>query len=253
MKSTWPRGSLAFKRRSGYSATLFSYCAEKTILSEVKLSIYQKSSMARKVTWHLWLLRQLKCLTALKNPQQVSELYQYDPLNLLSCMTLEHTEDEGLGANNNGKSWNFPVVPLSERNAAWWTGQPRMLWLRKAARKKRETRQRGAWDIWARFPEWWWWHSIFGTRSWISPQKRYPLRKTSIQFNSRSVFISFFFIFPVTEPWDCRHLLCFMHLLTLLFISLKMTYPCWYVCSWSNFNERNFTPWLQCALFVQYL
>ena len=132
-------------------------------------------------------------------------------------------------------------------------GQSRMLWLREAARKQRETRQRGAWDIRVRFLEWWWWHSIFGTRSRISPQKRYPLRKTSIQFNSRSVFISFFFIFPVTEPWDCRHLLCFMHLLTLSFISLKMTYPCWYVCSWSNFNERKLFPWLQCALFVQYL
>ena len=113
-----------------------------------------------------------------------------------------------------------------------------------------ETRQRGAWDIWVRFPKWWWWHSIFGNRSWISPQKRFPLRKTSIQFNSRTVFISFFFVFPVTEPWDCRHPLCFMHLLTLSFISLKMTYPCWYVCSWSNFNERKLFPWLQCALFA---
>ena len=27
----------------------------------------------------------------------------------------------------------------------------------------------------------------------------------------------------VMELWDCRHLLCFMHLLTLLFVSLTLT------------------------------
>ena len=87
MKGTWRRGSLAFKRRSGCSATLFSYCAEKTILSEVKLSIYQKSSMACKVTWHLWLLRQLKCLTALKTP---SKSQNYTNMTLLTCWVAWH-------------------------------------------------------------------------------------------------------------------------------------------------------------------
>ena len=46
--------------------------------------------MARvRVTWHLRLLRQLICLTALKNLRiiKVSELYRYDALNLLSYMT----------------------------------------------------------------------------------------------------------------------------------------------------------------------
>ena len=74
--------------------------------------------------------------------------------------TAEHTEDEGLGVNiccssasalcktgnNDGKSWNFPL-PLSERNSAGRTGQPRTLSLRGAARKQRETRRRGRWNI----------------------------------------------------------------------------------------------------------
>ena len=37
----------------------------------------------------LRLLRWLKCLTALKNLLQISELYRYDALNLLSYMTLD--------------------------------------------------------------------------------------------------------------------------------------------------------------------
>ena len=40
--------------------------------------------MAHRVTWHLRLLRQLKCLTALKNLQQVLELYRYDAFNMLN-------------------------------------------------------------------------------------------------------------------------------------------------------------------------
>ena len=47
------------------------------ILSEAKLPIYQNFTMARRahVERGLRLLRQLKCLTALKSLQQVSELY----------------------------------------------------------------------------------------------------------------------------------------------------------------------------------
>ena len=69
-KSTRCTGSLAFKRRSGWSATLFNYCVWMKILSEAKLPVYQKCWMAHKVTWHLRLLRQLKCLTALKTPSK---------------------------------------------------------------------------------------------------------------------------------------------------------------------------------------
>ena len=71
------------------------------------------------------------------------------------------------------QSLRHPVVSLLARR----TGQPLTLWLRGATRKQRETRRRGKWNIWARFPEWWWWHSIFGKRGWFSTQKRFPLLK----------------------------------------------------------------------------
>ena len=84
-------GSLVFNGRSGYSAALFSSCPGMKILSEAKLPIYQKSSVAHgaRVERGLRLLRQLKCLTALKSLQQVSELYRCDALNLMSYMTLQ--------------------------------------------------------------------------------------------------------------------------------------------------------------------
>ena len=59
-------GAQAFKRRSGLSATVFKLGAGMKILPEAKLPVYQKSSMAHRVTWYLRLLRQLKCLTAMK-------------------------------------------------------------------------------------------------------------------------------------------------------------------------------------------
>ena len=58
-----------------------------------------------------------------------------------------------------------------------------------SSKKYRETRQREEWNTWVRFPEWWWWHSIFRTRGWISRQKRFPLWRRSTRFNSRIVFI----------------------------------------------------------------
>ena len=51
VKSTRYTGSLAFKRRSGCSAIPFSHCAGMKIISETKLPIYQKTSMAHRVTW----------------------------------------------------------------------------------------------------------------------------------------------------------------------------------------------------------
>ena len=65
-KITKRTGSEAFGRWSGCSATLLSYCAAIEIISEAKLPIYQRSSMARGVTRHLRLLPRLKCLTASK-------------------------------------------------------------------------------------------------------------------------------------------------------------------------------------------
>ena len=100
----------------------------------------------------------------------------YDPVGHTSNSTVttstgdstEHTEDEGVGVNicrcsasafcqtrnNNGNSCNSPFVPLSERNLARQTGQPRTLWPRGAARKQRKTRRKGRWNIRVRFPVW---------------------------------------------------------------------------------------------------
>ena len=77
----------------------------------------------------------------------------------------------------------LPVVPPLERNSASSTGQPRTFWLRGAARKQQETRRRGRWNIGERFPEWWWWHSIFRTRGWFLPRKVnfYLWKKYSLQ------------------------------------------------------------------------
>ena len=56
------------------------------IISETKLPIYQKLSMAYRTTAASV---DMLNLNSLENPQQVSELYPYDALNLLSCMTLD--------------------------------------------------------------------------------------------------------------------------------------------------------------------
>ena len=87
MKSTRRGGYLASKRRSGCSATLFSYCAGITIMLKAKLPIYQKPSMVHKVKWHLRLLRQLKCITALKTP---SKPQNYTDMTLLTCWVEWH-------------------------------------------------------------------------------------------------------------------------------------------------------------------
>ena len=53
------------------------------IISEAKLSIYQKSSMARRATRRVRLLRQLKCLTSglEKPPASLRIMY----MTLLAC------------------------------------------------------------------------------------------------------------------------------------------------------------------------
>ena len=88
MESTRHTGFLTFKMRSGCLATLFSYCAG--------IKLYQKWScqFIKNPQWptgkrSLGLLRQSKFLMALKNFQQVSELYRYESLNLLNYMTLD--------------------------------------------------------------------------------------------------------------------------------------------------------------------
>ena len=59
---------------------------ENYIRSEV--ADLSKSSMAHRATWSKT-AASIECLTTLKNLQQISALYRYDPLNLLSYMTLD--------------------------------------------------------------------------------------------------------------------------------------------------------------------
>ena len=66
---------------------------ENYIRSEV--ANLQKPSMAHRATGHVRLLSFFKCLMALKNLQQVSELCLYDTLNLSSCLTLHFLHPEG--------------------------------------------------------------------------------------------------------------------------------------------------------------
>ena len=162
IKSTRRTGSLVFERLSGWSATLFSHCAGMKLLSE-----------------KLWKRSQGR----LKEDNPLGGVLFYKSEDLICCVrtcydsvshtsnstvtnctegTLERTDDEGLNANiwcfsasafcqtgdNNVKSWNSPIVPLSEGNSAGWAGQPRTLWPRGAARKRR----RGRWDVRVRFP-----------------------------------------------------------------------------------------------------
>ena len=70
-----------YRLSSGRTAQRYSSVWMKIILDAK--AIDQKFSMAHRVTWHLRLLRQWKCLKALKNFYQVSELNRYDAINLL--------------------------------------------------------------------------------------------------------------------------------------------------------------------------
>ena len=195
----------------------------------------------------------------------------HDPVSSLTVTTCtngtaEHTEDVRTGhkhflqqqkltsfcsapalcqiGNTDGKRLNCPVVPLSERNLAGRAGQPRTLWLRGAARKQWETRNEE--------------HGILEYNSTSDDEDIPSLEREansllgrgsrfgrSIRFNSRVVFSKYFFIYIVMEQRDCRHLLSFMHLLTLLFVSLILTYLYWSVFgAWSKLNGRKSLPWL---------
>ena len=66
---------------------------ENYIRSEV--TNLQKPSMAHRAPRHVRLLSFVKCLMALKNLQQVSELCLCDTLNLSSCLTLDFLHPEG--------------------------------------------------------------------------------------------------------------------------------------------------------------
>ena len=75
--------------------------------------------MAHRVTRHLRLLRPLKCfLTALRNHQQVSELYLYDALNLLSCMTLDVKDIQFIVLHHKDKLFTVLNYSRNLENAA---------------------------------------------------------------------------------------------------------------------------------------
>ena len=76
--------------------------------------------MAHRVTWHLRLLSQLKCffLTALRNHQQISELYLYDALNLLSCMPLDVKDIQFIFLHHKDKLSAVLDYPRNFENAA---------------------------------------------------------------------------------------------------------------------------------------
>ena len=143
------------------------------IISEAKLPINQKSSMAQRVTRHLRLLRQLKCLTAAKTPTVLDYPRNFanaakDGLKGTTRWAVYYFTNPILGILylRREKTVAIAVTPplflylvsLSERNLARRTGQPRTLWLRGAARKQQKTRRIGRWNIIVRFPVWWWLH-----------------------------------------------------------------------------------------------
>ena len=141
--------------------------------------------------------------------------------------------------NNDGKSWNFtPYLYQREIQAVELQG---------AARKQRETRRRGRWNTGVRFPEWWWWHSIFGARGWFLPRKRSPLQKNCSLQQQNCVQLIFLYL-RCYGTMGLRDLLCLMHLLKLLFVSLILIYLYLYVCPWSKFNERRSLPWPACVI-----
>ena len=90
---------------------------ENYIRSEV--ANLQKPSMAHWASGHVRLLSFFKCLMALKNLQQVSELCLYDTLNLSSCLTLDFLHPEGklfTMLNYLKKLWKFSQRRLKEEN-----------------------------------------------------------------------------------------------------------------------------------------
>ena len=103
--------------------------------------------------------------------------------------TTKHRGDEGLGVNiccsstsalchtrnNDGKSWNSPVVSLYQRDIQ--SGKSVSLERSDFEEQQENSRKQDKDEDGVRFPEWWWWHSIFRTRGWSSPRKRFPLEK----------------------------------------------------------------------------
>ena len=134
---------------------------------------------------------------------------------------------------------NSPVVPRSEKNSGGLTTQLRPLRPRGAAKTKQENRRRGKLDSRVRFPSsdeeseesfpddetaYDDGHSIFGTRDSFSTRKIFPASEEVFASTAELCSINFFFIISlVMEAMGIVTFFCFMHLLTLLYVSLILT------------------------------
>ena len=144
------------------------------------------------------------------------------------------------GGASDDKSLNSLVVPRLERNSARSTAQLRTVWPRGAAKKKKEKkdRRRGKWDIRVRFPtsdeEWNESflddatacdddHFIFGTRDSLSPRKIFPALEEVFVSTANCVLVTFRNFPCYGSKGISVTFFCFMHLLTLLFVSLILT------------------------------
>ena len=88
------------------------------IISEAKLPINQKSSMAQRVTRHVRLLRQLKCLTASKTPTVLDY-----PRNFANAAKdgLKGTTRWAVYYFTNRNSW-YPLLEFSNSTVTTSTG-----------------------------------------------------------------------------------------------------------------------------------
>ena len=85
--------------------------------------------------------RDRKHLGSLESTQEarvalVYALQNFPSASYLDERTLTYEPIVKCSSASDGKGWNSPVVPRSERNSAGWTAQLRNLWLRGAAKKK---------------------------------------------------------------------------------------------------------------------
>ena len=171
--------------------------------------------------------------------------YRYS--NVISCTdsTVEHIEDEGLGANI--LVWGcvrWQKLELSGRTSIREKfsqvncSASNCLTSRSSKKKKKKDRRRGKWDIRVRFPtsdeEWNESflddatacdddHFIFGTRDSLSPRKIFPALEEVFVSTANCVLVTFRNFPCYGSKGISVTFFCFMHLLTLLFVSLILT------------------------------
>ena len=185
-------------------------------------------------------------------------LQNFPSASYLDERTLTYEPIVKCSSASDGKGWNSPVVPRSERNSAGWTAQLRNLWLRGAAKKKPDKEEN---------------HEILEYDSPAVMKNRmnhfrttrlhmmmvplsleretrflrgrlFPLRKKYSLQRHNCVQLIFFLYFPFYGSNGIAvTFLCFMHLLILLFVSL-VTCLYYYVLPRPKFNGRKSLAWL---------